>query len=273
MKRGLRRPLQGLVAAIGAPLGWLALRAITSGTSPSLGWVTAEVLAHPGLYVYLGLGTATAFTLFGALLGRAEEALAERARELEILARHDPLTGLANRRHFTEALERAVRHARRTGGDVALLVADLDRFKNVNDTLGHPAGDEVLKAVARIFSEDTRADDLVARLGGEEFALLLVDTSEEGALARAERLRTRLEATEIPLPGGRTCQVTSSFGVATQDPRLPADDGDRLLSRADLALYEAKRTGRNRCVVAPPQSANGNGGSGPPSPDLTERAA
>jgi diguanylate cyclase (GGDEF)-like protein len=271
MNRTVRRALQGAVSAAGAPLGWLLLRALVSGETLSLAWIGAEVAADPALYLYLGLGTAAAFALFGARLGRAEEILADRARALEILARHDPLTGLANRRQFTEVLERALRHARRTGGEVSLVVADLDRFKNVNDTLGHPAGDEVLKAVAGILGEDTRADDLVARLGGEEFALLLVDTDADGALARAERLRTRLEETEIPLPGGRACRVTSSFGVATQDPRLPSGDGDRLLARADRALYEAKRTGRNRCVVAAPQTDRN--GDTPPPQDHERKAA
>src|SRR5215467_1175364 len=169
--------------------------------------------------------------------------------EVSRRARTDPLTGLANRRHFDEQLRRVVAETDRFGGTCSLIMADLDHFKNVNDEFGHDAGDAVLQHVAVVLCEAVRTVDLCARYGGEEIAVLLPQTSQIGALELAERLRSTLESRPA-VHNGRDLPVTASFGVATYPAPVPY--GDWLLQAADKALYDAKAAGRN-CVrfVAP----------------------
>lgn len=164
--------------------------------------------------------------------------------EVSERARTDPLTGLANRRHFDEELRRAVTQTDRFGGASSLILVDLDHFKQVNDTLGHDAGDAVLKHVAQILKEGVRAVDLCARYGGEEIALLLPQTGQQGAYELAERLRQALESRPC-MHAGQPVRVTASFGVATYPQPVPY--ADWLVPAADKALYEAKASGRN-CV-------------------------
>jgi len=164
--------------------------------------------------------------------------------EVSRRARTDPLTGLANRRHFDEQLRRVVAETDRFGGTCSLIMADLDHFKNVNDQFGHDAGDAVLRHVALVLGEAVRTVDLCARYGGEEIAVLLPQTSQVGAVELAERLRTTLEIRPAT-HNGRELRVTASFGVATYP--VPVPYGDWLLLAADKALYEAKASGRN-CV-------------------------
>ena len=164
--------------------------------------------------------------------------------EVTLRARTDPLTGLANRRHFDEQLRRVVAETDRFGGTCSLIMADLDHFKSVNDRFGHEAGDAVLRHVAAVLGEAVRTVDLCARYGGEEIAVLLPQTSQMGALELAERLRATLE-TRPAMSNGRELLVTASFGVATYPQPVPY--GDWLLLAADKALYEAKAAGRN-CV-------------------------
>lgn len=158
--------------------------------------------------------------------------------EVERLATRDGLTGLANRRLFEESLEREVARAQRRGSPVALVALDVDHFKEVNDTLGHPAGDAVLREVGRALTENTKASDLPARYGGDEFVVLLPDCSGLDAVTVAERLRSEVAARMT------TVKVSVSAGAAA----LPenADDGTGLVAAADAALYEAKRAGRDR---------------------------
>jgi diguanylate cyclase (GGDEF)-like protein len=167
-------------------------------------------------------------------------------RGVERLASEDPLTGIANRRQFVLAgaqlLESVVRYQR----PASVLVIDLDHFKAINDRYGHAAGDAVLQATARLLGEHRRGADVAARLGGEEFAMLLPETDAAGATAFAERLRAALEAMRIPVPtappGG--VGMTMSVGVASCSAGDTALDA--VLRRADEALYRAKRDGRNR---------------------------
>jgi len=159
-------------------------------------------------------------------------------------ARTDPLTGLANRRHFDEQLRRVVAETDRFGGTCSLIMADLDHFKSVNDRFGHEAGDAVLRHVAAVLGEAVRTVDLCARFGGEEIAVLLPQTAQMGATELAERLRATLEARPAT-SNGREIPITASFGVATYPQPVPY--GDWLLLAADKALYEAKAAGRN-CV-------------------------
>jgi diguanylate cyclase (GGDEF)-like protein len=157
----------------------------------------------------------------------------------------DPLTGVINRRGFMERGERLLRRANADGKMVALLLFDLDHFKQINDRFGHHAGDDVLKNFCVIAVEAVRPADLFGRLGGEEFGCLLYHSSLRNGTQVAERVRTAVEAASIDL-NGRPLQVTISAGVATTN----GQDLESLMKAADLALYRAKAKGRNR--VEPP---------------------
>lgn len=169
----------------------------------------------------------------------------------------DHLTGLANRRRFERQLEREVGRTLRYGRPFCLLLLDIDHFKQVNDTHGHEAGDEAIRRLAKTLQAGTRGIDLAARIGGEEFAVLLTETNFEGGLEAAERLRQAIKQEEIPGVG----HITASFGVA-EFPAC-AQTGRELLTAADAAMYEAKRQGRDRAARAASTQAEPN-----PSPAL-----
>lgn len=182
-----------------------------------------------------------------ALAAQATIAL-ENARLHGIVERQallDGLTGLANRRSADETLRLEVARARRFGDKVCLVIADLDDFKNVNDTFGHPVGDDALRMFAATLAATVREMDVAARWGGEEFALVLPGTDAEGGARLAERARVALEDRGLRVDG-RAVPLTASFGVAALPPSV---DVDELVSAADAALYEAKRTGKNRVMV------------------------
>jgi diguanylate cyclase (GGDEF)-like protein len=159
----------------------------------------------------------------------------------------DPLTGLANRRRFIEALEAELNRAERFETELAVVIADLDDFKNVNDSFGHEVGNDVLRAFADVITETLRDVDVAARLGGEEFAMLLPQTDLDGGLALAERIRAGFAAAMLTTPDGRSLRVTGSFGVAANPPTATADG---LLRSADGALYRAKAAGKDRVEPA-----------------------
>ncbi len=182
-----------------------------------------------------------------ALVLRDVTPLLEAHAKLEKLANTDELTGLANRRHFMEALQREIDRAQRYDRPLSLVLLDLDHFKGVNDTHGHAAGDDVLRETAAILRGVCRDVDEAARIGGEELALLLPETNAAGARVMAERVRRKLEQTDLRSPDGTTYHVTASLGVAALG--LHADSPDRLLQASDEALYQAKHAGRNRVVV------------------------
>ncbi|MFD1559894.1 diguanylate cyclase [Paraburkholderia silviterrae] len=165
-------------------------------------------------------------------------------KQLQTDADFDPLTGLANRRYFEKAAMQAVEHARRHHSPLSVLALDLDFFKRVNDTWGHAVGDRVLKVASRVFEAALREDDLAARIGGEEFAAILLDTPEEQARRVAERIRQTLQDTPIQLDTGETLSQTFSIGIARYDETETSLD--ETLKRADAALYAAKHAGRNR---------------------------
>ncbi len=178
--------------------------------------------------------------------------LGEANEELARLSQQDGLTGLSNRRCFDESLRRLSRDAAFADAPLSLLMIDVDHFKAFNDTRGHQAGDECLRAVASLLSEQRgRAGEVAARYGGEEFALILPGHDTAAALARAERFREAVEAQRLPHGGGAAGPwVSVSVGVATMLPGQ--NDGDALVASADWALYQAKRSGRNRVVAAQP---------------------
>ena len=159
------------------------------------------------------------------------------------LARTDELTGLNNRRSFTELASRSLEQAKRYARPLALVMFDIDHFKHVNDTHGHAAGDRVLQAVANVMRQTARDSDIPGRLGGEEFALMLPETTGNEGVALAERLRLVLTALRVPHTGA-TISFTCSFGVAARTDDIAVLD--TLLNRADEALHRAKRQGRNR---------------------------
>jgi diguanylate cyclase (GGDEF)-like protein/putative nucleotidyltransferase with HDIG domain len=165
-------------------------------------------------------------------------------REKLELSIRDPLTGLYNRRYFYEALEKEVRRSERYGAPVSLVLVDIDGFKQINDALGHGAGDDVLRRIAETAEELIRPSDSFARVGGEEFGLLLPETKQLDALLAAERLRSAVARLEI-LPGRR---VTVSAGISS----CPEDGRtlEELEQKADTALYWSKRNGKNLCAVA-----------------------
>ena len=157
----------------------------------------------------------------------------------------DALTGLSNNRHFREWMDRETQRLGRFGGDLSLVLLDVDNFKSVNDTYGHLQGDEVLRALGRVLQLESRGIDEPARYGGEEFVLALPETPKGGAVEVAERIRERIAAHGGRRGGGqRRPSVTASIGVAT----MPEDGSDpqALIAAADEALYEAKRAGKNR---------------------------
>lgn len=185
---------------------------------------------------------------------RQGEADAEDLAALADLARRDALTGLANRRAFEEALQREVARARRSGGALALVVLDIDHFKLVNDTYGHAAGDAVLSEVAARAQRALRAEDLLARIGGEELAALLPGATLAAAAEVAERIRHAVSGSAFRA-GDDAIAVTVSLGCAA----LAADEREAaaLLARADARLYDAKHAGRNRVAWAAPSAASG----------------
>jgi diguanylate cyclase (GGDEF)-like protein len=187
---------------------------------------------------------------------RAE--LVRHAKELERLATTDDLTGLCNRRHFLALAADALRQHAREQRPLALLILDIDLFKSVNDRFGHDAGDAVICHVADVCRGEISGSDILARFGGEEFVLLLPETTGEQAAARAEAMRRRLEATPFEV-GGAEVRVTISIGVseAGADTECIAD----MMKRADQALYQAKHNGRNRVQHVRRGSPRSNNGA------------
>lgn len=173
--------------------------------------------------------------------------------QLQKLAVTDPLTGLANRRALFEVMHREMERHRRHGHALAVIMFDIDRFKEVNDTHGHAVGDAVLTHAAAITGRIIRIGDTLARYGGEEFVLVAVETDQTQALQLAERIREALRDSEVPVNHTRL-RVTASFGVAM----LHSDDAEpeQLLRRADAALYAAKAAGRDRVVAEPAPAAS-----------------
>ncbi|WP_370540642.1 GGDEF domain-containing protein [Azospirillum sp. INR13] len=202
--------------------------------------VALPTFIHGGLPV--ALFTVVGILMLGTMLAR-ERRRVDTERVLRDAALSDPLTGLANRRAFFGAIDREVAGALRHDTPVSLLLLDIDHFKEVNDAHGHDVGDAVLVALSRVLQRGVRQSDLVARFGGEEFAILLPCTSLEGAFLLAERLRCAVSDCGVQHDGA-LLHVTVSIGVSTLSPN--ADRPDTLIKAADIALYRAKSEGRDR---------------------------
>jgi diguanylate cyclase (GGDEF)-like protein len=178
-----------------------------------------------------------------------QKELIEAREALREQATHDPLTGLWNHEEILGIMGRELCRAERQGGSVSVVMADLDHFKEVNDTYGHMAGDAVLRLTAGKMLSMMRGYDSVGRYGGEEFMIVLPGCDREGAAAFAERLRLRIERDPVDVPEG-VIRVTSSLGVATFSTGQERDMTS-LVKNADSALYRAKKNGRNRVEIAP----------------------
>ena len=175
------------------------------------------------------------------------------ARQLEVLATTDALTGLFNRRHFLTTLDAEWSRFKRYYRSVSVLMVDIDYFKSINDRFGHAAGDEAIKAVAEICTRGKRKSDVVGRVGGEEFAVLLPETTLSRARTVAERIRRRAEGLALRADD-RQVRLTVSIGVAEALTSMPGIEA--LMKAADAALYQAKEHGRNRveCWALPAPS-------------------
>jgi len=217
-------------------MGWIAIQTIL-GVSP---WEV--VLGNPGLMAYMLAGTMGAFGCFGWLLGREEERLSR-------LAMLDELTGLANNRLFGSRLDECLAASRRKNMPMSLLLMDMDRFKDINDTHGHQAGDQALKTAAAVIRSCVRTSDIAARIGGEEFAVILPETSTREAEAVAGRVLNGLRKATVRLGGGASVSLSASIGLSG-GIAAKEESAFALFAEADKALYKAKTTGRDRLVSA-----------------------
>ena len=175
--------------------------------------------------------------------------LVESNKKLEAISNTDGLTGIGNRRYFDNALVTEWSHAQRTSSKLALIIGDVDWFKNYNDIYGHPAGDECLRLVAEAFKDNARREsDLVARYGGEEFAVVFPVITDDQVISFAEMLIQKVRALALPHSGSKFGYVTMSIGVAVITPKADQEVED-LVKAADAALYLAKNKGRNQYVL------------------------
>ncbi len=230
-RRIIVRSAQGLLLSLGSPVGWLFIRMM--GGAP----VLQEVPETIALYLYLFLGTATAFVFFGPYVGRSEQRLAE-------MALVDSLTGLYNNRFFRERLHEEYSRAMRSRECLSLALIDLDYFKRVNDEYGHVIGDQLLRQVAQAMKNCSREWETIARIGGDEFCVILANCDRQEAFAATERIREVIGNVVAKLNDGAEVAVTASAGVATSDT-VEGNEWD-LYSAADKAMYQAKKTGRDR---------------------------
>ncbi len=242
--------LCGLITVL-VPLALLPMLGTPDAT------VQRIVLFH-GIWAFVASVAAFSIGRLNHQLHASEQALREALQteqrlrgQAEALARTDPLTGLLNRRELWRLGTQAIEQARRYGQPLSLLLVDVDHFKPVNDQHGHASGDAVIVELAGLCQRQLRAADAAARIGGEEFALLLPQTTLAQAQGLAERLRQRVQAHAITvqgLSGSAQLQMTVSVGCAQWQPAMPGLDA--LIAAADVALYEAKRGGRNRVMPA-----------------------
>ena len=236
MRLQLRYTLVGILLATGSPLGLIALRAALAHTWPGPDFVLGLLRADPVLWTYLFGGAVLFHGLAGFIAGCRAGGLLESAHT-------DPLTGLSNRRYLDLQLKRAMTRYTRHGRASTLVLADLDHLKRINDAGGHPAGDRAIHRVAAALREACRADDVAARVGGDEFAVLVRGSGTEGGLTIAARIQEHLRSLGPDAP-------TLSIGVASMDHPSGVRDTGTLYELADRALYAAKAGGRDQVVAA-----------------------
>lgn len=233
------------------PTGYACIPIVAQGEVLGILFLQSVVTEWNDLATEAGnLGQESPLRLAGVMAHQLSLALANlRLRDtLRIQSIRDPLTGLFNRRHLEESLDLELHRAQRSSLPVAIIMLDLDHFKQINDTFGHPAGDAVLQSVARVLHRRCRAGDVACRLGGEEFVLLLPGSSLPVAVDRAETIREVVEGLQVSYGNQIVPPVTMSVGVATFPEHGATSHA--LIRAADAALYRAKNGGRNRLTVA-----------------------
>jgi diguanylate cyclase (GGDEF)-like protein len=234
-------PLYAVAVALAMPLaGRRGLALVTSITALAFALIASDP-SIDGLTLGVAL---VGFVALGGLIGAGHEMFTRELGRVSEQSLTDRLTGLPNFAFFADALPREVRRTVRYGGQVSLVIFDVDRFKRFNDQHGHDAGNRMLALVGDTITQCSRSSDIAARFGGEEFALIVPGPAEE-AVEAAERIRTAVAEIEIEVSGGRRVTVTISAGVAEHLPG-DASDGSMLIERADRALYAAKAAGRDR---------------------------
>lgn len=245
--------LIGLVG-FGGAFAWAAFSAATNGVVVG-GVETASHFAFMSA-VLAGLSVVCGVTLIFPIMSsglrergklqKMTESLSVRSQSLEHAAVTDGLTGMYNRRYFDDALSEYLDAFRRIGKPIGMVILDLDHFKKINDSHGHDVGDEVLRQVAECLRVFTRYHDVLARLGGEEFAILSPNINEQQLYHLADRIRHAISQLNIK-SGNVTLKVTTSAGLAIWNG---TESGEELYRRTDKQLYEAKRLGRNRICAA-----------------------
>jgi diguanylate cyclase (GGDEF)-like protein len=245
----------GALLGLGAPLGAFILRYFLSDVPLGWGWIVSEWTQASFFYLYMTVGTVSALALFGYSLGRSYDSLSKEnesiqstTQHLNLLAITDGLTHLYNHRYLHERLEEEVLYAQKAKAPLTCLMLDIDNFKHLNDRWGHPYGDSVLAAIARILRENTRKTDVCGRYGGEEFLVILSNTPLAIGQQTAERIRTAVETFPFREKGERI-PITLSVGVASLPAEGPALTKDQFIAQADEALYLAKASGKNRVSI------------------------
>lgn len=247
-----QRAVTTTVAAVCAIAVWQMIEGRGPFALDSLNLSLLVLLTFSSTVVITGL-------MLSATVGeraRAMDRLAAAMRELREQARTYPLTGLFNRRFLWEFVHREWIRVRRNAGSLAIVMIDLDHFKRVNDTFGHDAGNLVLMEVAALLRSHIRGSDVACRFGGEEFALVLPDTTLEAVQHRAGDIRDAVRGLEIDYRGRMLDRITASLGVAAFPQH--AGDPESLLRASDMALYAAKEAGRDRACIASPAPASRN---------------
>lgn len=235
------RAIQGAGYSFGSPLGLLLLRA-AQGIHP-----LEELSVNYDIYLYMIFGSMVTFIIFGYMAGKNED-------KYETLSIIDPLTNLYNRRYFNARLEEEFAIAERKLNDLSLVILDIDNFKSINDKYGHSIGDKVLMSVSNSISNVIRKGETLARIGGEEFAIIFPDCSEEIVLKIIERVRKSISETHIEIGNNKEINVTVSAGIACYNKEKNFKSISDLFEAADKALYKAKETGRNKAVIATVQN-------------------
>ncbi|MEO9131651.1 MAG: diguanylate cyclase [Sphingomonas sp.] len=234
-----------VIASIGSIEG--LERQLLATRKVDMGAADRRVATYGYGLIALGFLLLSSMGMVGILAIRTQGQATNAASDLQRIANTDALTGLPNRRAFFEALEAEAENLEQTDAALWVTILDIDRFKRINDNYGHPAGDVVLRSVAAVVRQAIRSGDLLARIGGEEFGVLMPRTTRAQAEMVTERLRHAVANTPFALPSEKVIEVTLSAGLAMRER---GEDSTRLLSRTDIALYMAKKDGRNLVRMA-----------------------